>query len=147
MNESTLILSDNAALYIILYKLKPKRSIVTRLNSHSLLNFELLFYFQYALGLLRSWRPEERQEAVQWLNTMTNSQNWLWVIKVWKHMQEAVTHRELSFQKLLSKWATLGDVYRIYFPLNSWVQGENASFKMPSYYLQNKDYFFLFFKF
>ena len=62
-------------------------------------------------------------------------------------MQEAVTHRELSFQKLLSKWATLGDVYRIYFPLNSWVQGENASFKMPSYYLQNKDYFFLFFKF
>ena len=47
-------------------------------------------------------------------------------------MQEAITHTEFSFQKLLLKWATLGDVYRIYFPLNSGVQGGNASFKMPS---------------
>ena len=58
-----------------IYKLKPKRSIVTRLNSQSLLNFELLFYSQYSFGLLRTWWPEERQETVQWLNTMTNSQN------------------------------------------------------------------------
>lgn len=34
-------------------------------------------------------------------------------------MWEAITHTEFSFQKLLLKWVTLENVYRIQFPLNS----------------------------
>ena len=62
-------------------------------------------------------------------------------------MQEAVTHRELSFQKLLSKWATLGDVYRIYFPLNSWVRGKMQVLRCLLIIYKTKIIFFYFLNF
>ena len=54
-------------------------------------------------------------------------------------MQEAITHTEFSFRNCFWNGQHQGMfIESIFYLIQGFGGGENASFKMPSYYLQNR---------